>query len=226
VIASSEAAAAGIDQNRLAIAYPPVRLADDFRVSWPRPPATLTCVGRLEPTKGQRLLIEAAATLSERFGDLRVVLAGSEPRYALGYESELRQCARASGLDGKVEFAGWVDSVERVLDQSTVYVQPSFGDRRTGSESFGMAVAEASWAGLPVVASRTGGTPEVVRDGVTGTLVPEGDSAALAGAVARYLADPATAQAAGRAGQRFARDRFSPRLVVAQWFDALERFLS
>ena len=225
VIAASDAASAGVEPGRLAVVYPPVRLPRDFTVRSPRPPATLSCVGRLEPTKGQRLLIKAAAALSLRFPDVEVLLAGREPRYAVGYTRELRRIAASEGLANRVKFIGWVDSIGELLERTTVYAQPSLGMGRVGREALGIAIAEASWAGLPVVASRAGGIPEAVRDGVTGTLVPEGDWGALERGIARYLADPEAAHAAGAAGQGFARERFDPHTVSSRWIEALDVFM-
>jgi glycosyltransferase involved in cell wall biosynthesis len=162
-------------------------------------------------------VIEAAARLRSRFPAIRVILAGHEPPYARGFTERLLAIARAQGVLDRLELAGWVDSIEEVLSGSTIYVQPS-----CQSEGLGLSIAEASWAGLPVVASRAAGTSEAMIDGRTGTLVAPGDPAALACAIARYLADPDTAHAAGEAGCRFARERFNPQIVSGQWYGALE----
>ncbi|MFO1070104.1 MAG: glycosyltransferase family 4 protein [Geminicoccaceae bacterium] len=85
-----------------------------------------------------------------------------------------------------------------------LYVQPSLCD-----EPFGVPLAEAGAAGLPVVASDTGGIPEVIERGVTGLLVPRGDVTALADAMIAILGDPARARAMGEAARRQAAGRFS-----------------
>jgi glycosyltransferase involved in cell wall biosynthesis len=82
---------------------------------------------------------------------------------------------------------------------------------------------EASWVGLPVVATRAGGTPEGVDDGVTGTLTKPGDPAALASAIAPYLRDRALARRTGEAGARLARERFAPATAALRLFAALEQ---
>jgi glycosyltransferase involved in cell wall biosynthesis len=170
------------------------------------------------------VLVEAAARLRPRFPDLHVLLAGREPAYANGFANDLLALARFYGIGDRLEFAGWVDSIEHVLSRSTVYVQPSYTSARRGGEGLGLAIAEAGWAGLPVVASRTGGTAEAMQDGVSGTLVDPRDPEALAVAIARYLAQPHTAQAAGEAGSRFARHRFDPGNASGLWVGALEAF--
>ena len=224
VISHGYAAGESIPRSRLRVVYPPVRLDDGFIVSEPRPPATLTCVGRLEPTKGQHHLIAAADRLKGRFPDVRVLLAGASTRHAADYGARLRALADRLGVP--LDLVGYVHDVEDVLVRTTVYVQPSFRSSvGRGDEGLGIALAEASWAGLPVVASNTGGIPEVVRDGVTGTLVPALDTEALAAAIASYLDAPGVARAAGRAGAAFARSRFRPTQVSADLFEAVASFI-
>ncbi len=156
--------------------------------------------------------------MKELFPGLRVQLAGAEPHYAAGYRASLSTLARRLGVS--LELHGHVDDVERLLTCTTVYVQPSFRDSDgRGGEGLPMALVEASWAGLPVVATDVGGAREAVQHGVTGVLVPACSPAALATAIAEYLIDPDRASAAGNAGADFARHRFRPELVSAELFD-------
>jgi glycosyltransferase involved in cell wall biosynthesis len=119
---------------------------------------------------------------------------------------------------GRVTWPGLLPQAEvaRLLARGAVYVWPGHG------EAYGLAYLEAQAAGLPVVACRTAGVPEVVEDGVTGLLVPPGDDAAYAMALAGLLADPGRARAMGQA----ARDRVAARhafpVAVAR-LDALIR---
>ncbi len=220
VVAVSSAAGDFVSRDRLTVIYPPVRLAGDFLLGHSPTPATLTCAGRLEPTKGQHYLILAAALLKPRFPTLNVVLAGSTPMYAADYPRQLRNLARRLGIP--VEMTGHVGAIEQVLARTTVYVQPSYQDAKGhGGEGLPVALAEASWAGLPVVATRIGGIPEAVRDGITGRLVPPCDPSALASAIDIYLSDPAAACAAGKAGADFARSRFQADQVSAELFSTL-----
>lgn len=212
VIAISRAAAAAVPQSRLlGIVPPPARLPEGFVVGDDRPAATLGSLARLQRVKGHHHLIEAAGRLRHGFPALRVLIAGAPHRAEPGYPHELEATARRCGLEGRVELLGHVDRVEEVLERLTVYVSATYRDERGfGHEGLGIAAVEASWAGLPVVATGGGGSPEAVADGVTGTLVPPADPAALADGIARYLADPALARATGQAGERFARERFRP----------------
>ncbi len=93
--------------------------------------------------------------------------------------------------------------IPAVLAESTLYLWPGCG------EAYGLAYLEAQAAGLPVIAQRTAGVPEVVRDGETGLLTPEGDIAAYADAIRRMIDQPATRRQFGENARRFAHDERS-----------------
>jgi glycosyltransferase involved in cell wall biosynthesis len=112
--------------------------------------------------------------------------------------------------------------VSAVLERMTVFVNATYRDEDGfGLEALGAGLVEASWAGVPTVAPRQGGTVEAVVDGVTGTLVPEADPAALAEAAARYLRDPELAARTGEAGRAFARERYRPDSAAGRLWTAL-----
>src|SRR5206468_1955931 len=137
-----------------------------------------------------RFLIEAAAQLKPRYPDLKVVLAGD------GFERpELIQLAENLGIASDVTFLGWVANSELppYYRAAAVSVIPSL------EEGFGIPAAEAMGCETAVVASDAGGLPEVVQHGVTGLVVPRGDSAALAEAIGALLSDPDRRAAMGRA---------------------------
>lgn len=224
VVAVSQAVAAAVPASRLlGVLPPPVRLPDDYRASGNASPPAVGSVGMLVPYKGHQHVIEATARLGERFPDLRLVIAGGPTPAAPGYEGELREAAKRSGIADRVEMTGHLDRIEDVLDRLSVFVSATHLDARGfGHEGLSGAMLEASWAGLPVVATSGGGTPEGVRDGVTGTLVPPADPVRLAEALARYLGDPEAARAAGEAGASFARERFRPATLAPQLFEWLD----
>jgi glycosyltransferase involved in cell wall biosynthesis len=157
-------------------------------------PATLLSVGRLREPKDFLTLVRAMAGLEP--GSARLRIAGDGPdRAAIAAE-----VARL-GLD--VELLGTRTDVPALLAEADVFVLASH------SEGLPMSVLEAMAAGLPVVASAVGGVPELVLDGETGALVPPGDSAALAGALARLTADPELRERLGQAGRRRVELEFS-----------------
>jgi glycosyltransferase involved in cell wall biosynthesis len=147
---------------------------------------------QLFPRKGIRFLIEAAAQLAPRFPDLKVVIAGD------GFERpELLRLAESLGIADRVTFLGWVSNTDLppYYRAAGVSVIPSL------EEGFGIPAAEAMGCQTPVVASDAGGLPEVVEHGVTGLVVPRGDSSALATAIGALLADPFKRTQMGLAGR-------------------------
>ncbi len=223
VIAASQAVAAAVPDGRLlGVLPPPVRLPDDYRAPGNPSPPTIGSVGMLVPYKGHTHVIEAAARLSEGVPDLRVLIAGGPTPTAPDHERELHEEARRWDMADRVEFLGHVDRIEAVLDRLSLLVSATHRDEKGfGEEGLGAAMLEASWAGLPVVATSGGGAPEAVQDGVTGTLVPPAEPAPLADAIGHYLGDPAAARASGEAGARFARERFRPATLGPRLFEWL-----
>lgn len=220
VIAVSRAVGAAVRGGRLIdVLHPPVGLAEDFRVAAERPPATIGSVGRLVPYKGHHHVIEAAGRLRPSFPEVEVVIAGGGAREASGYGEDLLSSARRWGMEDRVRFLGHVERIEDVLSDLTVSVTATYRDELGfGHEGLSGAMLEASWAGLPVVATRGGGTPEGVKDGVTGTLVDPEDPSGLAEAIAAYLSEPELARAAGEEGARFARARCRPDALATRLF--------
>ena len=167
------------------------------------------CVGRLCPTKGLEVLLTAAARLRRRRPDLRVLLVGgdgSDRRYAAG----LRRRITDLGLDETVRLLGYVPDAGRYCGEFDVQVVPSW------AEAFGLVTVEAMVRGRPVVVTDSGGSPEIVRHGREGFLVPPGDAAALAGRLEQLLASPQLRQAMGENGRERVRRRFTlDRMVEA-----------
>lgn len=129
-------------------------------------------VGRLVDLKNQRALIDALPGLAAAFPDVQLVLVGEGP-----LDAELRRHADASGVGGRVLFAGARPDVADLLPAFDVFALPS------KTEGLSIALLEACASGLAVVATAVGGNPEVIRDGDTGRLVPPGDGDALARAL-------------------------------------------
>lgn len=169
-------------------------------------------VGRLAFQKGVITLVEAAAHLRR---DADVVLVGDGPDRAAAE----RRVAEL-GLQDRVRFTGFLAHarIPAVLRHGDVLVLPS------AYEELGSVLLEAMRAGLPIVASDTGGIPEVVSDGVTGVLCPPGDAQAFAHAIDGLLGDPARRERLGAAGREragdFAWERLAPR-VLAVYEDVL-----
>ena len=158
-------------------------------------------VGRLAPIKGLGTLLDALAVLRARGRRLRLLVVGGDAdEPANGHEADLRARAASLGLGDAVRFVG-PQAQERLRDYyvaADATVLPSY------YESFGMVALEAMACGTPVIATRVGGLPTTVRDGVTGLLVADRDPAALARTIERMLDDAGLRWRLGREGVRWA----------------------
>jgi len=130
---------------------------------------------------GPDVLLRAAALLAARSIPFRVEMYGTKD------PEPYRAMARDLGIQDRVDVAGAVEhgKVAEVLNRFDIYAMPSIYD----SETFGVAALEASACGVPIVATRVGGVPEVVTDGVTGLLVSPNNAEQLAGALERLIGD-------------------------------------
>ena len=162
-------------------------------------------VGRLTAQKHVGDLIEALAILAGRGERLPLTVVGEGPERAA-----LERRAAGAGLGGDVTFTGAVppEAVAGQLAGKRLFVLPSV------DEGLGLAVAEALVAGVPVVATRSGGIPDLMTEEDAGALVPPGDPAALAEAMARVARDDRYLAGARRAG-RALLERLSPEAVAA-----------
>jgi colanic acid/amylovoran biosynthesis glycosyltransferase len=161
-------------------------------------PLRIVAVGTLHEVKGQIHLIEACRLLAERGVAFTCRFIGDGPD-----RSALEARVAEAGLDDRVTFAGRMtsDAVAAELAASDVLAAPSVPTRGGKREGIPVVLMEAMASGLPVVASRLSGIPELVTDGVDGLLVPPGDDGALADALARLAGDPAERERLGAAGR-------------------------
>jgi glycosyltransferase involved in cell wall biosynthesis len=177
-------------------------------------------IARFAPIKGQHLLVEAARQVAKRHPEAEFVMAGTPLFGEEVYAQEVQEHAQRT-LRRKVQFLGFVDDVPSLLRELDVIVNPS-----TVPEGFGQAIVEAMMAGKPVIASALGGPVDVIEDGVTGRLVPAGDSDALANAINQLLSDPAAAAEMGRRGRERAVERYDIRETTRAIERVYERVLS
>ena len=207
VVCNSQAAAgrlrdAGIPSHKLVLipnALPAGAFAE-VPPALPHPPGNLRVgmIARMNsPVKNHSLLLRAAARLAATFPTVEFVLAGDGP-----LRPSLESLAEQCGLGGRVRFLGDRRDVPAVLAALDVSVVPSF------SESLSNVIVESMAAGVPVVATRVGGSPEVVRHGETGLLVPPADEDALVEALGNLLSQPELRREWGGRARELARARF------------------
>jgi len=161
-------------------------------------------VKKLEPKYGIEYLIRGFALLNKRYSGprrLRLVIAGQG-----SLTKSLQKLACELDISTKTEFLGFVPhkQVPDVLNRLSVFAAPSVMD----SESFGVAVVEASACELPVVVSDVGGLPEVVKAGVTGYVVPPRDTEAIAAAFLALLENDELTKEMGQAGRRLVMENY------------------
>jgi glycosyltransferase involved in cell wall biosynthesis len=168
-------------------------------------------VARLAPVKDHATLLRAVATLIPRFPGLRLVLIGDGPERA-----RLEQLAGELGIERRVTFAGTRPHRPNPHHLFEVSVLSSI------SEGFPNSVVEAMAAERPIVATRVGGTPDAIADGITGILVPPQDPAALGAGLARMLEEPERAREMGIAAGEAARTSYSRSAVLARLLSLYE----
>jgi sugar transferase (PEP-CTERM/EpsH1 system associated) len=145
-------------------------------------------VGRLTPVKCQDLLLRAFARVREAVPGAHLIIVGDGP-----LKQELEGLAGELGVAGAAHFLGYQAEPQRYAQLFDVFALTS------ASEGIPQALLEASAAGIPAVASRVGGIPEVIEDGRTGWLFPPGDVAALTRGILRFLTDRELARRIGEA---------------------------
>lgn len=173
------------------------------RLGLPLDRRLVTCVGQLIDWKGIHYLVDAADLLRDRTDVLFLIVGDGDRRAALDDQ------VRRLGLEDRVRLLGKRDDVHDLLSASDLFVCPSVWD-----EALGYVILEAMAVGLPVVASRVGGIPEVVKDGENGLLVAPRDPAALAGAIAELIDDRDRRQTMGQTARRLIEESFSLELAI------------
>ncbi len=183
------------------------RAAHPPALSWlvPKGRKVVMHVSNMRAVKRVRDVVRVFARVTERVPSV-LFMVGDGPERV-----DAEQEARALGVERSVHFLGKLEAVAPLLAGADLFLLPS------QSESFGLSALEALASGVPVVASDTGGLPEVVRDGETGALCPVGDVDGMAEAAAHILSDPERWRMMSAAAAADARARYSLETVVAQY---------
>jgi glycosyltransferase involved in cell wall biosynthesis len=198
----------GVDMTRFRKADGPADVMQQLGIL---PGAPVVCVvSRLNRLKGLEQFLEAVPHVQAEFPAARFLIVGDTNPSDRAYWSVLTGLAERLRISDRITFAGQRDDVPNLLRHVSVSVMPSL------NEALSNVVLESMAAGAPIVATRVGGTPEAIEDGVTGLLVPPADSCALAGAICRLLADRSLAARLGAAAESSVSERFSMERMVAE----------
>jgi phosphatidyl-myo-inositol dimannoside synthase len=219
---ADELPALAVDPSRVHVVPMPLDLETfgvDSPALEPRDADHVLFVGRLSVQKGAADLLRALAELARTRPSLRATIIGDGTERA-----RLEQSARELGVAERVTFRGSLDTrdVARAYRTASVLAVPSTVGAAGEREGFGLVAVEAMLAGLPVVATATGGLVDIVRDGETGLLVQAGNPSAMAGALARLLSDRAAARAIAERARADVTRRFAPS-AIAERYRALYR---
>jgi len=163
----------------------------------------LAMIAQLIPRKGHAVFFDALPKILARHPRLQALIFGRGP-----LQDALSRTVRERGLEPNVRFVGFRAGMEKIIPHVGLVVHPAF------REGLGVALLETAACGVPIVACRAGGIPEIVRDGFNGRLLEPGDSDGLAEAINTLLDNPQQLAAYGEAGRRLVLEHFSiPRMV-------------
>lgn len=176
----------------------------------------IVSVGRMDANKNHEMQLRAFAALKDKYPEYTLVIYG---------DGELRtyieETADKLGIAGRVSLPGVVPDVAARICRASLFLLTSY------SEGVSNALIEALALGLPVIATDvpSGGTEELMRDGVNGLVIPAGDQAALEHAMDRLLSDPAYADRLGREAAKI-QERLAPERVNPMWRDYFEEIIN
>lgn len=207
----------GVDTGRF---HPPAAGREALAESGFAPDAlVIGAVMRMQAVKAPDVLIDAFLRLRERSPEarrrLRLMMIGDGPLLA-----GLRERVSAAGAEAEVWLPGQRSDIPALMRGMDLLVVPSHAEGICNTLLEGMA------SGLPVIATTVGGNPDLVDEGVSGTLVPAGDPATLAAALEACLTDPLRLEREGRAARARAEQRFSLPAMVNAYMGVYERALS
>lgn len=207
--------------RRLAERSPEDVLRERARLSLSPGDVVIGYMGRLVEGKGAQDLLAAFEAVHRQHPRARLLVVGTGRGQEGDNEAELHRAVELRGLSSLVSFTGYRTDEALYYKLFDVFVLTT-----RIREAMPTSVIQAMMAGKPVVATATGGTPELVRHGETGLLVPPGDPAALAEALCALLADPARAQRLAEEGRRRAMERHREEVTtekVARLYEELSR---
>jgi glycosyltransferase involved in cell wall biosynthesis len=194
--------------------YDRINSRDRFGI--PRTKFVIGILGRLDPQKGQEEFIRTIPALLPQQADLHFVIAGDESHGLDGYKKYLMDLGKTLGIDHRLQFVPFTDEVPEFISALDMFVLPSH------SETFGFVLVEAMAMEKPIIATDSGGVPEIITDGLTGLLVPPQNTSALADAILRLIKDEKLRLAISTEARSDALKRFNIEHTVDQLVLALD----
>lgn len=182
---------------------------------YPDKRARIVCVGRLVEIKGVDILMDAFRLLYDEGIRLKLEIFGEGQE-----KNRLEENARYLGISEDVIFHGVIQDLENYLDNACVFVQPSL------AEGMSNVILEAMAAGLPVVATRTGGAPDIIQDGINGLLVEPGSAEQIRHAVKKVISDEPFAQKLGKQARKTIEEKYSIDIVVDRYLELYNKILN
>lgn len=203
----------GMNQDRVQVIRNGIELPSAHFRERPSPASSVVgSCGRLVPIKNYRLFVETAAQIVAHAPDTRFILAGDgpeiEPLYRLHQDLELKS---------SFCFLGHVKDISKFYQGLHVYMSTSI------HEGIPMSILEAMGRGLPVVAPRVGGFPEIIDHGEDGFLIPGHDPEQFARSCLKLLSDPELLEQMGKAGQKKIAEKFSIQRMTEDYYQLYEK---
>ena len=203
----------GIAIDRYGLEVEKVALRE--KLGWSVGSQVVICVARFHPVKDHVTLLEAFRRVKGNHPRAELVLVGDGPE-----RSKLEGLIRSAGLESSVSMPGIRSDISDLLAASDVFAMTSL------SEAASLTILEAMASRLPVVVTDVGGNPEMVRHGQDGFLVPRGDAAAAAEAIAELLDSRTVSSAMGESARNRVEDRYDLDLTVARHMEVYDRIAS
>ncbi len=185
-----------------------------FETGLPHRKLNIACFGRIEPYKGQHVLIEAMKLLIEEGLDISAIIIGHVMDSA--YDTELKNTVKANNLSEHIHFKGFVENPIELMGCFEVIVLTTY------QETFGLVLAEAMRAGVAVIGTKAGGVPDIIEHDNSGLLTEPGSAQSLAAALKQLYTDPVKLDKLSTQGKIRADKLFSE----TAHFDQLKSMLS
>ncbi len=195
-----------------------VTIPKELKTVTTRPPVKLCFIKGHKKKYGPDILLDALAIVKDKVPDIKLSIAGEGQMTAI-----LKEQTSRLHLNDNVNFVGFIpnEKIYSFLSEHHIMVMPSVMD----SESFGVAVLEASACGKAVIASNIGGVPEVLTDNKTGILVPPGDKSKLAEAIIELALDMKKIVHYGENGNRFVSEKYDWEISLDMMSDLYDRLI-